>query len=83
MGRYICSEREKRNGLIIGTALILSGTVLTTVSIVQLVKTNNESDTSPGSPVPSSQFGGLLFSGSLITYAGLVLVPLYATSKSE
>ena len=83
MGRYICSEREKKNGLIIGSTLIISGAILTAVSSVLLVKSNNNSDLVPSEPVPSNPFGGLLFSGSLITYTGLVLVPLYARSKRE
>ena len=83
MGRYICSEKEKKNGLIIGTTLIISGALLTTVSGVLLVKNNSESDVSPDAPVPSSPYGGLLFSGILIGYVGVVLVPLYARSKRE
>jgi len=83
MGRYICSQREKNNGLIIGSTLIISGAILTIVSSALLVKNNNESDKSPGAPVPSNPYGGLIFSGTLVTYAGLVLVPLYATSKRE
>ena len=83
MGRYICSEREKKFGLIIGSGAILSGAVLSTVSIVNLIKSNNEADTSPDAQVPSSPYGGLIFSGALVTYVGLVLVPLYATSKRQ
>jgi uncharacterized membrane protein len=83
MGRYICSKREKNNGLIIGSTLIIAGVVVTTVSSILLLKNNNESDKSPDAPVANNPYGGLIFSGSLITYAGLVLVPLYATSKRE
>jgi len=83
MGRYICSEREKKNGLIIGSALIIAGSTLTAVSSVLLAKSNNESGLIPGEDVPSNPYGGLLFSGTLIAYVGVVLVPLYVTSKRQ
>ena len=82
MGKYICSEKEKKIGIIIGSTLIASGAIITITSAILLANSNKNSDTTLDAPVPSNPYGGTLFAGSLVAYVGIVLVPLYATSKT-
>jgi hypothetical protein len=83
MGVYICSKKEKNTGLITGSLIIGAGVTTVTVSSILLAKSNKNADKSPDAPVPSNSSASLIFVGGLITYVGLVLVPLYATSKNE
>uniref|UniRef100_A0A6C0IJE7 Uncharacterized protein n=1 Tax=viral metagenome TaxID=1070528 RepID=A0A6C0IJE7_9ZZZZ len=83
MGVYICSQKEKKTGLIVGSVLIASGLAVVAASTVLIVQSNKKSDTTPDALVPSNPYGGLIFAGGLTSYVGLVLVPLYATSKRE
>ena len=83
MGKYICSEKEKKIGIIVGSVLIASGVIVTTTSAILLAESNKNADLTPTGPVPSNSYGGLLFVGGLAIYAGVVLVPLYATSKTK
>lgn len=83
MGFYICSQKEKKNGVIIGSLLIASGVTLLTASSI-LLKTNFDSTPETETlPVQSGAYGGLIFIGGLATYVGLVLLPLYTTSKNK